>query len=316
MSDLAANIIWEVSWIAVDWGTTHLRAYAMNTAHVVIAEAQSADGMGTLQADGFESALLALIEDWLPASGKIPVIACGMVGARQGWVEAAYRVVPCGLNADFELTRVATQDERLDMRILTGLCQHDPADVMRGEETQITGLLAEQGERITTVCLPGTHSKWVALDKGHVQSFSTFMTGELFALLSSQSILRHSVNTDQWDNRAFLAAVREGVEQPQMLLSDSFRIRAQSLLSETTAAMARARLSGLLIGNELAGAKNYWAQGNVALIGDSMLTALYETALKDLAVKARVYNPKDMTCLGLRQAMTRLSLKPGPYTKL
>ena len=185
-----------ISWIAVDWGTTHLRAYAMDANHAVIAETQSADGMGVLQTGEFETALLALIETWLPASGKVVVLACGMVGAKQGWVEATYRAVPCGLKADVELTLVPTQDERLDVRILPGLCQHDPADVMRGEETQVAGLLAEQGDDVKTVCLPGTHSKWVALEDGHIRSFSTFMTGELFALLSTHSILRHSVQPD------------------------------------------------------------------------------------------------------------------------
>lgn len=290
-----------ISWIAVDWGTTHLRAYAMSKTHAVIAEVQSTDGMGTLKANEFETALFALLGEWLPASGKILVLACGMVGARQGWVEAAYRTVPCSLSSDVELTRVTTQDDRLDVRILPGLCQNDPADVMRGEETQIAGLLAEQGDGITTVCLPGTHSKWVALDKGNIQSFSTFMTGELFALLSTHSILQHSVNTHEWDDEAFLIAVRESVEQPEMLLSRSFRIRAQGLLNETTEAIAKARLSGLLIGSELAGAKSYWSQQPVALIGDTALSVLYETALNSLGVETQRYNPTDMTVAGLRQ---------------
>ena len=290
-----------VNWIAVDWGTTHLRVYAMSKTHAVIAEAQSSDGIGALQHGEFEAALLALISKWLPTSGKILVLACGMVGARQGWIEATYRTVPCSLSSDIELTPVATQDHRLDVRILPGLCQADPADVMRGEETQIAGLLAEQGEDVTTVCLPGTHSKWAALDKGHIQSFSTFMTGELFALLSTHSILRHSVDTDGWNNEAFLVAVQEGVEQPHVLLSSSFRIRAQGLLNHTPEATARARLSGLLIGCELAGAKDYWSQQPVALIGDTALSALYETALNSLGVKTQRHSPRDMTVAGLRQ---------------
>lgn len=304
-----------ISWIAVDWGTTHLRAYAMDANHAVIAATQSADGMGALQAGEFETALLALIETWLPANDKTIVLACGMVGARQGWVEAAYRAVPCGLKADVELTQVVTQDKRLDVRILPGLCQHDPADVIRGEETQVAGLLAEQGDGLQTVCLPGTHSKWVALDNGYIRSFSTFMTGELFSLLSTQSILRHSIQpgtnnsttTREWDDNAFREAVRESAAQPQMLLSSSFRIRAQGLLSEIPEASARARLSGLLIGSELAGAKHYWAQQSVALIGDSALAALYAKALDCLAVETQLHDPKAMTVAGLCQQMRNMA---------
>ena len=295
-----------VSWIAVDWGTTHLRAYAMSEVNVVLADAQSTDGMAALQAGEFETALIALISEWLPNSGRILVLACGMVGARQGWVEATYRTVPCSLSSGLDLTRVTTQDDRLEVRILPGICQTNPADVMRGEETQIAGLLAEQGDGITTVCLPGTHSKWASLNKGYIQSFSTFMTGELFALLSTQSILCHSVTTDDWDEHAFLLAVSESVEQPDMLLSSSFRIRAQSLLGETAEATARARLSGLLIGSELAGAKDYWSQQSVALIGDTALSALYEKALDALDVETQIYDPKDMTVAGLRQQAQHL----------
>jgi 2-dehydro-3-deoxygalactonokinase len=288
-----------IHWIAVDWGTTHLRTYAMSDSHTVIAEAQSSNGMGALKTNEFEAALLALVSEWLPSTGKILVLACGMVGARQGWVEAAYRNVPCALLSGIKLTLVKTDDDRLDVRILPGLCQSAPADVMRGEETQIAGLLAEKGEGITTVCLPGTHSKWATLEKGHIQSFSTFMTGELFALFSTHSILRHSVNTAEWDEEVFLLAVKESMEQPEMLLSNSFRIRAQGLLGETTG--AKARLSGLLIGSELAGAKHYWAQHSVALIGDTALSELYEKALHSLAVETQHYDPKDMTVAGLRQ---------------
>ena len=295
-----------ISWIAVDWGTTHLRSYAMGETHGVIAEAQSNDGMAALQEGEFETALLALIREWLPDSGRMLVLSCGMVGARQGWVEAAYRTVPCSLSSGLGLTHVTTQDDRLDVRILPGLCQVDPADVMRGEETQLAGLLAEQGGGVTTVCLPGTHSKWAALKSGCIQSFSTFMTGELFALLSTQSILRHSVVTDEWDDQAFLIAVRESVERPDMLLSNSFRIRAQGLLTDTAASIARARLSGLLIGSELAGAKDYWSQQSVALIGNTALSALYEKAFNALGVETQIYNPKDMTVAGLRQQAQHL----------
>ena len=78
-----------IAWIAVDWGTTHLRVYAMSAGGDVLDEASSSDGMAGLNRDDFEPALLRLIEPWLNA-GIMQVLACGMVGARQGWVEAPY----------------------------------------------------------------------------------------------------------------------------------------------------------------------------------------------------------------------------------
>ncbi|WP_374636514.1 2-dehydro-3-deoxygalactonokinase, partial [Paracoccus sp. (in: a-proteobacteria)] len=129
-------------WIAVDWGTTRLRVWAMQGPQPT--QSRNSDkGMGGLTRDAFEPALLDLIHDWLPAQGRMPVIACGMVGARTGWIEAAYRATPCPPLDPHQAIRPVVQDARLDVRILPGLSQAAPADVMRGEETQIAGYLAE-----------------------------------------------------------------------------------------------------------------------------------------------------------------------------
>ena len=289
----------QADWIAVDWGTTHIRAYAMSSQQQVLAEAQSADGMGVLAVDEFEPALLCLIAEWLPPHGQIPVLACGMVGARQGWKEAEYQKVPCSPLTSANLTQVSTADSRIQVSILPGLCQLDEADVMRGEEVQIAGLLATQSTGFSCVCLPGTHSKWAQLQQGQVTQFSTFMTGEMFALLSEHSILRHGVTSDEWDDEAFLAAVEQAVAAPQQWLCDLFRIRAKGLLEAMPAKTARAHLSGLIIGCELAGAKNYWQNQRVALIGEGHLVALYAAALKHLNIDSESFSPKIMTLAGL-----------------
>ncbi|MDZ4136757.1 MAG: 2-dehydro-3-deoxygalactonokinase, partial [Paracoccaceae bacterium] len=132
-SDLVAP-----DWIAVDWGTTHLRATAMGPEGPG-ATVQSSDGMGCLAPAEFEAALLRLIGAWLPDGRVTPVLACGMVGSRQGWAEAAYRTVPCTPLDATALRAVQTRDPRLSFHIAPGLRQDRPADVMRGEETQIAG---------------------------------------------------------------------------------------------------------------------------------------------------------------------------------
>ena len=142
-------------WIAADWGTTHLRVWAMSGASQTDA-AGSDRGMGKLAPDQFEPALLDLIAPWL-GDGVTPVIACGMVGARQGWTEAGYGRVPCGA-LDAAPVRAPTADPRLAVWILPGLSQADPPDVMRGEETQIAGFLSLNPGFDGVICLPGTYS--------------------------------------------------------------------------------------------------------------------------------------------------------------
>jgi 2-dehydro-3-deoxygalactonokinase len=287
-------------WIAVDWGTSNLRAWAMGP-DGVLAEATSDEGMGKLTRDQFEGALLRLISPWL-GSGKTRVIACGMVGARQGWHEAKYRAVPCTPVAAGELTPVATADPRLDVAIVAGLSQSKPADVMRGEETQIAGALALLPEFDGVFCLPGTHSKWVHVSAGEVVSFQTFMTGEMFALLSTQSVLRHGMASGGWDDAAFDEGLSEGISRPEKIAARLFTLRAEGLLAGLSADAARARLSGLLIGIELAAAKPYWLGQEVVLVGTEALTASYARALATQGLSARKLDATACTLSGLASA--------------
>ncbi len=185
----------DLDWIAVDWGTSTLRAWAISATGAVKAEAASRDGMGALRPGGFEPALLGLIGPWLPPQRAVDVVACGMVGAREGWVEAGYAGVPAPPLAQ-GLRRAKAADPRLRVFVLGGLSQTRPADVMRGEETQIAGHLALGGTRDGVVVLPGTHTKWVEIKDGAVFHFASFMTGELFALLAERSVLRHAVSVN------------------------------------------------------------------------------------------------------------------------
>lgn len=287
-------------WIAVDWGTSNLRAWAMGRDQV-LAEGQSDDGMGKLAPAEFEAALLRLIGPWLGA-GRTTVIACGMVGARQGWREAPYLAVPTPPIAMDGLIAVQTQDLRLDVHIVAGLKQATPADVMRGEETQIAGALALMPNFDGVFCLPGTHSKWVHVSAGEVVSFQTFMTGELFALLSQSSVLRHGLTAEGWDPSAFEQGVADGMARPEKISARLFTLRAEGLLNGMTSASARARLSGLLIGVELAAAKPYWLGQNVALIGAASLSHNYGIALAAQGVQAQSLDASACTLSGLAAA--------------
>lgn len=272
-------------WIAADWGTSRLRVWAMDAQDRVIANAASDQGMGGLTAEGFEPALAALIAPWRRAGQRLEVLICGMAGARQGWVEAPYADVPCAPAGSRGVT-APTHDPLLSVRILPGLCQRDPADVMRGEETQIAGFIAADPGYDGTLCLPGTHAKWVRVAGGSVQRFSTAMTGEMFALLSQQSVLRHSLDGER-DADAFAAAAAEALAEPQGLSGALFGIRAASLLHPVGAGAARARLSGLLIGAELAAMRQYWQDAPVTVIGDAALASAYVLALANAGCAVR-----------------------------
>ena len=283
-----------IEWIAVDWGTSNLRAWAMGV-EGVLGHATSPEGMGKLARAEFEPALLRLIGPWLGA-GQMPVIACGMVGSRQGWHEAPYRTTPCTPVQSGTLVLVPTQDPRLKMMIAPGLKQLAPADVMRGEETQIAGALAVLPGFDGVMCLPGTHSKWVHVSAGEVVSFQTFLTGELFALLAEHSVLRHGMGDGGWQDDAFDQGVSDGLSQPEKIAARLFTLRAEGLIAGLASDAARARLSGLLIGIELAAAKPYWLGRPVVLVGTPALSANYARAL---ASQGLIADPIDATACTL-----------------
>ncbi|MDA0187044.1 MAG: 2-dehydro-3-deoxygalactonokinase [Proteobacteria bacterium] len=289
-------------WIAVDWGTTHCRAWAMGADGTMLAEAQSAEGMGQLAPaapEAYEAALLRLIGPWL-GQAPVSIVACGMIGARQGWIEAPYMPVPCAPVGGGAI-RPTTRDPRLALRILPGLSQSAPADVMRGEETQIAGALALRPGFDGVIVLPGTHSKWAHVSAGEVVSFRSFLTGELFALLSGQSVLRHSTG-EGWQADAFAAAVEDSLSRPAALASRLFSIRAEDLLHGLAPGVGRARLSGLLIGMELAAAKPYWLGQPVTILGADRLADAYATALAAQGVHVARIDATEATCAGLAAA--------------
>ena len=286
-------------WIAVDWGTSNMRAWAMSASGTVLAEVRSDKGMGDLTPDQFEDAFRDATNGW---DINVPIVACGMVGARQGWIETTYAAVPCPATP----TGFTQPNSTLDVHIIPGLMQDSPADVMRGEETQIAGFLALNPNWDGVICLPGTHTKWAHISADEVISFQTYMTGDMFAALGDHTVLRHSVQSDDWDWDAFDTAVGDAMARPERIAARLFSLRAEGLLNSMTNATARARLSGLLIGAELAGAKPYWLGQQIAVIGAGNLTALYVRALALQSAPATQVKGDAITLAGLTAAYRRL----------
>ncbi|ROU01195.1 2-dehydro-3-deoxygalactonokinase [Histidinibacterium lentulum] len=278
-------------WIACDWGTSNLRVWAMSGG-TPVAEAGSDRGMGSLAPDEFPAALDELLSPW---GTTAPVIACGMVGARQGWTEAPYVAVPCPPLAP---TLTAAPGPRRVL-LIPGISQSSPPDVMRGEETQVAGFLALNPGWDGVLCLPGTHTKWVHLSAGEIVSFRTAMTGELFALLSRASVLRHAM-AETGASDAFDAAVSETLSRPERLASELFSIRAGHLLEGRSD--GRDRLSGLLIGAELAAMRPYWLGQAVAVVGAGAPGRAYVRALTTVCAQVTEARAEAVTLAGLTAA--------------
>ncbi|MDO5640876.1 MAG: 2-dehydro-3-deoxygalactonokinase [Paracoccus sp. (in: a-proteobacteria)] len=296
----------DADWIAADWGTTNLRLWLMRGGDVVAARS-SDRGMGVMTGpQDFAAELARITESWPP----LPVIACGMVGARQGWIEVPYRQAPCP--ALPELTPVPGDPGGRPVLIAGGVMQPDPPDVMRGEETQIAGVLAARPDFDGVICLPGTHTKWARISAGETCHFQTTMTGELFALISRQSVLRHSMTGDAPDpaNPGFTQALATALSQPHQGWARLFRLRAAGLVGGagpmgTDAGGADAALSGLLLGLDLGAARPYWLGQQVLIIGSPRLSALYAAALHQQGAEPVIGDADTATRAGLHAAWRR-----------
>ncbi|TVP44863.1 MAG: 2-dehydro-3-deoxygalactonokinase [Halomonas sp.] len=313
----------QLAWIAADWGSSNLRVWGLDKHDQVIAQASSDKGMLALKANEYEAELRRLVADWLPTTGQIDVMVCGMSGARQGWLEAAYLPVPTRLDqlSQGAVTPTLTGNQ-LAVYLLPGLSQTRSTathfDVMRGEETQLAGLVADSPDFTGLACLPGTHAKWATLEAGTVSGFSTYLTGELYQLLASQSVLKHSVSSpsaakdglnDQACRDAFISAVRAINEAPETFSSRLFGLRAQDLLDgqlptgNTRNAVLAARLSGLAIGLELAGAcREYSTDKPIMLIGNPTLSQRYRLALNAIGYQTQHLDGDTAVLAGLRLA--------------
>ena len=282
----------EPAYVAVDWGTSSFRLWLIARDGSVLAERRSGEGMTTAARTGFMEVLSSHLSA-IAAPEGLPVLVCGMAGAKQGWVEAGYLDTPAAL-ADIPAAAVRIPGVDADIRILPGLAQRDAMapDVMRGEETQLLGAAGELGDGAHLVCMPGTHSKWVRLSGGKVEGFSTFMTGELFEAIPKNTTLSHAIaeaGPISGDNPAFRAAVSRMVANPALATNQIFTVRAGSLIAGLSPVDAKARLSGTMIGLEIAGALSLVAEGTpIALVVSGGLGELYKEALAAAGLSASV----------------------------
>lgn len=275
--------------IAIDWGTSSLRAWLMGDAGAVLESRRTKQGIMQVADGDFESVYRDLIGDWIAEHGELPVIACGMIGSRGGWAEAAYADCSADL-ADFAKHLLPVAARPVPLHIVPGVIQRSGpdrlADVMRGEETQVLGAAPELADEGWLV-LPGTHCKWVTIRDGCLTHFATYMTGELFAVLCEQSILGRPVGDSATDSpEAFILGVDTARDAGSAgMAATLFSARSRLLAGEIEADAVRDYLSGLLIGDELRSVlARREAIPPLCLVGDAALCARYRRAMARFAM--------------------------------
>ena len=271
--------------VAVDWGTSSLRAALLDGQGAVLGERSLPRGILTVQAGGFSSVLQDACGDWLRPTDTLCLIS-GMAGSRQGWIEAPY----CGCPAGFaEISAQLAWIEPGRIAVVPGLSRESDGvpDVMRGEETQVLGALRLLGIDDGLMVLPGTHSKWVRVARGRIEHFSTWMSGEFYALLRQHSILARTL--PEADGELDAEAFTRGVDYARQcgnLLHSTFSARTLALFDRLPALSIPSYLSGLVIGEELRSQSMDAAASQLVLIGTAELTRRYELALRSFGLRA------------------------------
>lgn len=302
----------EPAYVAVDWGTSSFRLWLVDRSGRVLAERRSDEGMLAAAKAGFPGVLQAHLAA-VSAPDHLPVLVCGMAGAKTGWVEAGYVDTPAPLAAILKQAARVPGAAR-DIRILPGIAQRDRVapDVMRGEETQLLGALGLEAAGETLVCMPGTHSKWVRVKDGTVAHFSTFLTGELFSVVSRETILSLAVAgaDEAEDTTSFKTAVKAAFAAPAFAANLLFTARSRQLLFGGTPAAARETLSGTLIGTELAaGLSGGVPKAGITLIASGRLATLYRQAFDALSVNVTPIDADEAVRCGLSMAAAAIWTK-------
>ncbi len=290
-----------IALIGLDWGSTHVRAYAFDAHGGIKDRAQSDAGALTLKtAQQFDHALIALVGSWARQNPAAPLIACGMVGAKSGWREAGYVALGEGPS---QIAALAAKVVYVDTSLGRPLCiipgiKSDEPDVMRGEETQLVGSGVAEG----VIVLPGTHCKWVQMKAGRVESFATFYTGEMNALIREHSSLGALIKSapDHNNIEAFEMGLHYARAGAASWLHDLFVLRASVVTGQRSEAFVSTALAGWLLGCEVSAALGLYPETRgVVLVASAALVPWYERATRAFGVACEALNAEQVTTRGL-----------------
>ena len=289
-------ILNKTDWIAIDWGTSNFRAWFIKK-DKVLKEINKPHGIKNILSKNFEDILVTNIELPKKNSRKINIISCGMIGSKNGWCDTGY-----ARNLSLKkknLVKINTKNKNLNFYIVRGLSQKKPYDVIRGEETQVLGYLHRNKKFTGFICLPGTHSKWIKIKKGKLINFKTYMTGELFEVISKNSILKHSMNDKKINKNIFENSVILSQKKNFNLFDNLFEFRSRNLLSKKRY-YPKSELLAYLIGNEIKSNISNIKGCKIIIIGSDYNSNLYSNAMQILKIKNTIVDSKDITITGLK----------------
>lgn len=280
------------AYLAVDWGTTNRRVYAIDHQGRVLATERDGQGLLATPRDAFAGEVEGLRRRF----GNVTVLCAGMVGSAAGWVNVPYVEAPAGLD---HLAARLHWIEPGRTAIVPGVAKRDAEapDVMRGEEVQLLGAVAAgAAPQGALLCQPGTHCKWARVEGGRITWFRTAMTGELFAMLKRDSLLSpfltEAIEVGE-DFREGVALARRG-----QALGALFGERAGVLLGMRARGQAAARVSGLLIGDDVRAQS--LAQGEtVHVLADPVLGGFYKVAIEEMGGRAVLLSSHDAFVAGI-----------------
>ena len=277
-------------FISCDWGTSRFRLRLVDRQRQqILAEHATDEGVQNLIAPHSEKEerrklLETVLDRGLAALGvrsnlDIPVVISGMASSTLGWQSLPYASLPAPIDGS-TLRFVDFLHAGRKVRLVSGL--QAASDVMRGEETELIGLFASPCRLPLTddsiVVMPGSHSKHVRLRAGQIVGFTTYLTGELYGLLSQKSTLE--VPQDGiFDPDTFVAGARSS--KAQGLSAALFQTRARAVLGRLHAKHSGAFLSGVLVGGEIGALAGTDASVIVLVAGDQLATQ-YVLALNEL----------------------------------
>ncbi|TYK66245.1 2-dehydro-3-deoxygalactonokinase [Colwellia echini] len=294
----------KISYLIIDWGTTNFRAFAMNAQNQQVDKKEL--GMGLLQVeDGkFAQSLEEVLAPWLDTYQALPIFMAGMVGSQAGWVNVDYVSTPtdeASLSANVHSFNLPWGAKATIIPGVSHELETGAYDVMRGEEVQLFGLAKITGKSALNAILPGTHSKHARFENNKMTEFSSFMTGELFSVISQHTILGKGLPEQVDSQPAFLRGVSEG--KTDKLTSTLFAARTHRLFNNIKDTEILDYLSGLLIGNELKSLAN----DHVYLVGGKGLCDRYQLACTELAIESTYMNGDECFLAGMADLITVLN---------
>jgi 2-dehydro-3-deoxygalactonokinase len=283
--------------IAVDWGTTRLRAWLVDAEGSILEHTSADDGIASVRPGTFPQVLRRHVGAWLARRPGLPVMMAGMVGSRNGWSEVPYAACPAGA-ADLAGGMLRFDlGEGAGAGIVPGLASRDDAglpDVMRGEETKLMG----SGVRDGIVVMPGTHSKWARMRAGHIAGFTSYMTGDVFGAVKDHTMAGKLAEAPA-DEAGFARGLATA-RAPGGLTHKLFSARTLVLMGELPGTQVEPYLSGVLVGEEVAaGLAAHPGTRTVALVADGVFERAYSTAFADHGVGVTRLAPDEVFIRGL-----------------